>query len=71
MFPGKNISPSGDEERQREINKLPEEVEIVLEDDSSVTIPFRATIQAQDDTWREFRDSPFGKLILGDDPDYS
>ncbi len=66
----RDISPPGDEERKQEIDKLPEQIKVDLEDGTSVGIPFRAMIQDQDDAWREFRDSPLGKMILGDNPDY-
>jgi len=59
------VSNGGDAERQREIETLPEIVEIQLGDSTRVSVPYREAAQAQDDAWRMFRDSGMGRMLLG------
>lgn len=60
-----DVGKGGDAERQREIDALPEVVEIELADGTRVSVPYRETAQAQDDAWRTFRDSGMARMLLG------
>lgn len=60
-----DITPEGDAERQRVIDELPETIEVEYGDGTIVSVPYRATAQAQDDDWCRFRDSDIGRMILG------
>lgn len=60
-----SIGSDGDTARQAEIDTLPEELVIAYGDGTIVKVPYRATVQAGDDDWRRFRDSPAGRELLG------
>ena len=53
-----------DAQRQRAINALPETVSVVTESGALELLPCGATVQAADDAWWQFRDSPLGQAVL-------